>query len=294
MASSAHKNSVIYFYLLYVSFNFVGNKYTILEKMESIYTPKQKKIPIQQGVIINGCIAENYTCETFGLIITPRCDIGNGGKVATIHYLPIVPLKEWILVDCLQNCIKKLKKSLSKSLEGKGISSTILEHLIDIEDFKKIVAEIPNNQSLITKYNEFTEIINNKRYDCQDLQNLLKQECGELYDSKHNRCLLLKDWNNSDEYYVVLLRDVKRISFDLVSRFPNGFQNKNLDPDLYLSNDIYRSDYIYYFKTLALISSPYIEYIIQQFSYNFCRIGVDHPIDKEIIKTKYKLDMIMT
>ncbi len=261
--------------------------------MNDVYLKNESKIPIQQGVIINGCIAENYQCETFGLIITPRCDIGNGGKVATIHYLPIVPFKEWLLIDCLQNSIKKFKKSLSKSLEEKGISTTILEHLIDIEDFKKIIAGTPDNQNLVSKYDEFSEIINNKRYNRKELKKRLKQECDELFEAKHNRYLLLTDWNNSEEHYVVLLRDVKRISFDLVSRFPNGFQNKNLAPESYLSNDIYKSDSVYYFKTLALISSPYIEYIIQQFSHNFCRIGVDHPIDKEIIKTKYELEKMM-
>ena len=78
--------------------------------MSDFYIKNQTKIPIQQGVIINGCIAENYTQDTCGLIITPRCDIGNGGKVSTIHYLPIVSLKEWILVDCLQNGIRKFRK----------------------------------------------------------------------------------------------------------------------------------------------------------------------------------------
>ena len=261
--------------------------------MDNIYIKSDKKIPIQQGVIINGCIAENYDFDTYGLIITPRCDIGNGGKVSTIHYLPIVPLEKWIIVDCLQNSIRKFRNKLSKKLEKNEISSTLLEYLVNIDDFKTIVKEKPNKQNLIEEYSSFYKIIIDKNYDCKELLNYCNNEYSDLYSFRHNRFYLIKNWNNPNKYNVILLRDIKRISLDLISQFPNGCQNKNFDEKVYLLNDIYKSDSVYYFKTITQISSPYIEYVIQQFSHNFCRIGVDHPINKDDIKSNYELEKII-
>ena len=54
---------------------------------------------IEQGTIINSCVAENYSnISNFGIIITPRCDIDNN-KVSTVHYLPVVRLDDWIAND---------------------------------------------------------------------------------------------------------------------------------------------------------------------------------------------------
>ena len=39
-----------------------------------------KHVPLQQGTIINGCITEYYNRDVWGVIITPRCDIDNGGR----------------------------------------------------------------------------------------------------------------------------------------------------------------------------------------------------------------------
>lgn len=261
--------------------------------MSDFYIKGLTKIPIQQGVIINGCIAENYTQDTYGLIITPRCDIGNGGKVSTIHYLPIVSLKEWIQVDCLQNGIRKFRKNLSEKLEKNGISSSILEFLVSINDFKIIIEGNPNKQNLVEEYDAFCKIVNDKNYNCKQLIQYCKSEYSELCSSKHNRFYLMKKWDNTCEYSVILLRDIKRISFDLINKFSDGCQNKNFDESVYLSNDIYKSDITYHYKTLAQISSPYIEYVIQQFSHNFCRIGIDHNVDNESLKIKYELEKII-
>lgn len=65
------------------------------------------KIRVQQGGVINGCIAENYKGKVYGMIMAPRCDIGNEGKVSTVHYLPIVSFVDWVKVDCLRMAMFK-------------------------------------------------------------------------------------------------------------------------------------------------------------------------------------------
>lgn len=94
------------------------------------------KICVQQGVIINGCIVEHHIInkKVYGSIITPRRDIGNGGKVTTIHNSPIVPLIDWIKIDYLKIVIRNFRKFLETEFVGSNLSTSLLDYLIDIND----------------------------------------------------------------------------------------------------------------------------------------------------------------
>lgn len=259
----------------------------------SIYVNDIPKCVIDQGVIVNGCIAEHYNCDVCGVVITPRCDIGNGGKVSTIHYLPIVPLHDWIHVDCITNAIDKFKKNLSHKLIGNDISDSLLEYPVEIDDFKKIVNKCNQKDTLIESYGAYLDVINNKNYSCKELIKYCKTEYADLYQGKHNRYYLINNWEDPTNYNVIILRDIKSISFDLINKFSKGCHNKNFDENVYLLNDIYRSDSLYHYRTLAQISSPYIEHILQKYSYNFCRIGVENHINEDDFKEIYKLEKII-
>ena len=57
---------------------------------EKDFSNKTYHSNIDQGSIINNCIAEDYPhSAVWGCIITPRCDLAHHGKVSTVHYLPI-------------------------------------------------------------------------------------------------------------------------------------------------------------------------------------------------------------
>ena len=60
-------------------------------KMRQIYKRKRLVMPINQGSIINHCLANGYSdsASVYGLVITARCDIAHTCKVNWVHYLPI-------------------------------------------------------------------------------------------------------------------------------------------------------------------------------------------------------------
>lgn len=258
--------------------------------MNSIYITNTGKtqIAVQQGVIINGCLAENYACEVHGLIITPRCDIENH-KVSTIHYLPIVSLEEWLQVDCLQLAITTFKHKLAQKLERLEISSSILDFFIDREDLQVLLKGKSEKPQIIKEYDAFCDVMCNHDYSSKFVADNYKNIFADLYSGRHNRFYLINNWEKPNMYNVILLRDVKRITEEFSRRLSKGCQNKMLEDKDYFGNDIYKSEEPYDYKTLAQISSPYIEHILQQFSHNFCRIGVEEHIDVDYLKKEYKL-----
>ena len=249
-----------------------------------------KHVPLQQGTIINGCIAEHYNCDVWGVVITPRCDIDNGGKVSTIHYLPIVSLEDWMKVDCVSIATNKLRKRIKLLLERYQISENILIHIISQEDLSLLLQNLSktDRKKAIELYDMYVRVIKHKDYSSPSFQKLCDEELKDLCNGKNNRFYLIKNWNSIDQYNVIILRDVRKISLDIALKFVNGYRNNNFSEESYSSNDIINTKQKMYFKTLTQIISPYIEHIIQAFSHNFCRIGVKTLFDQETIIKNYK------
>lgn len=253
--------------------------------MRQLYVKHDTSIPIQQGVIISGCVADNYKCNVFGLIITPRCDIDHEGKVSTIHYLPIVPFQEWIKTECIPQCrqkaILKKKESLNKLLKEKQLSPTLLDGVFDNEAILKILHPYKNIE---TEYNTLMQI-SDKSITHRNVQDNINDQIKRLKDCTHNRYYLIENWGNPNELNVILLRQIKRIQYSLAEKYNRGFQERIIAEEVFKDNDIASSEDNIIYKSIAEISSPYIEHIIQYFSYNFCRIGVqemDDAIKKNI------------
>lgn len=249
-----------------------------------------QRIPIQQGTIINGCVADNYDCNVYGLIITPRCDIDNGGKVSTIHYLPIVSLNDWMKVDCIVNATKKMARLLQVKLQQYQISDTILRHFISNDDILLLLKSVNANerQVMVNLYEGYKNVVNKKDYSSVDFQKLCREEFKELCKGRNNRFYLIKNWDSTNQFKVVILRDVRRVSLPILQKFVNGYRNSNFSEEDYKCNDIVYTDQRLYFTTITQIASPYIEHIIQAFSHNFCRIGVQDLFSQQEIIEQYK------
>ncbi len=78
--------------------------------MNSIYITNTGKtqIAVQQGVIINGCLAENYACEVHGLIITPR-SVKCSNFIVSSANLTVV--ERWY-IDCCMIRRKQLQDNI--------------------------------------------------------------------------------------------------------------------------------------------------------------------------------------
>ena len=73
---------------------------------------------------------------------------------------------------------------------------------------------------------------------------------------------------------VVLLRELKRLEYTIAIGMSSGIEEKTIAETW--KNDLAYSvsrDFLY--ETEAEIVSPFVEQLMERFSYNFCRIGVE-------------------
>lgn len=260
--------------------------------MREIFDNEKSKF-IEQGSILNHCIAENYGgYNVHGIIITPRCDIGNN-KVSTIHYLPVVTFSDWLNVDFWEVFSKRIKGEIenklnvllrkykqSENLLSVISSSKLIDRLADVitrngdfEEFKNLLLErdlvlgqTPSQESISTMI---------KKYPKQT-KNIFK----DLKENKIKEFYLLENWDkNQKEYYVVLLREIRKITSTFASKVSSGIYTYNVSREEKLANDInFNVSKDAFFYSITKLCSPHIEHLIQQFFWNFARIGVDdHP-----------------
>jgi dGTP triphosphohydrolase len=259
--------------------------------MRQIYEEKKSMIDLQQGVIINGCVAEDYPdSDVFGVIITPRCDIDNK-KVSTIHYLPMVSLEDWLNNDYVKryqkDARKKILNTMRKSLSDCKISTNILDGNLSTGDILKAAEPLSSNKKEYDKFkSDLDEYINLKDFFyCKN--NISKWTEGktflnEICKWKNASYYILEDWDDETKYKIILLRDIRRLEFNLALRLKTGIVEQNLSDDDLRRNDIHKekeSTILRRYRTLAQIKSPFIEHIVQMFFYNFGRIGVDNHED---------------
>lgn len=80
-----------------------------------------------------------------------------------------------------------------------------------------------------------------------------------------------------------MLREVKRLELSFAEKMEKGINEKILAETDDYKNDIGHSiNKTEVYKFQQVIDSPYLEHILESFSKNFCRIGIDR-IDESIL-----------
>ena len=255
------------------------------------YSPLYSKLT--QGSIINGCVAEAFpNKEVFGVIITPRCDLSHDGKVLTVHYVPLVPFELWFDVIA-KPIIKELwKKDLANKLDSKfnnaKVGSGIMEADFTYDDLRKIVEQ----KVLKQKDKEEIKILLEAYFDINELafkKYLLDENShkrghkmfdffSRLQENSIHSYYLLEGWKEYGEnkHLVVMLRDVRRIEYNIANRIGKGVEESNLSLEDTTHSDLFltaEKNNFYFIQ--ALIASPFIEHIMEAFVYNFSRIGFE-------------------
>jgi hypothetical protein len=254
--------------------------------MRNIYEKKTLMIDLQQGVIINGCVAEDYPdSEVFGVIITPRCDIENK-KVPTIHYLPIVSLEDWLNNDYIKRYQKDATRTsidtMHRLLLHNKISVNILEGKLSKDDILKAAEPLQKNDK-----KQFESALNdffNLRDFTYCKKNVEKWKNGktflkEIYKWSNASYYIIENWDDETKYMIVLLRDIRRLEFNLALKLKTGIVERNFSDEDLRKNDIRigkESSTLRRYRTLAQIKSPFIEHLVQIFFHNFGRIGIDN------------------
>lgn len=264
---------------------------------------------IDQGSIFNGGIAEEYEgCDVFGIIITTRCDIAHN-KVPTYHYLPIVHFRDWLCRDFWKIFSRRLKKdyyakagSLLKNnkqsaeilnysnlvnvLEGAGNFFEKEKDLKQFQEYLLVIIEIEERESRSLSISEALKFISHNR---KIASSIIK----EVISNQNNLFYFLESWNSSEEFHVILLREINKLPLKIGEEIAKGLLVSQIPDRLKKKTDLDFSEELVFCETN--IGSPYIEHLIQMFFQNFGRIGVedhDPEISKEVenIINSFKID----
>lgn len=245
--------------------------------MRQVYNNRLRlKRNLTQGSIISHCLAENYKCEIWGLIITPRCDLAHRGKVSNVHYIPIIDFDQWFKYDGKKYLYEKAYAKSVENLEKMCLEFGFPLNNMSEENMMRMAESMnckSRRDSFVCKLKKYYELQKISPFDyeptkdgkCSLIDNLIKNQISGFH--------LIEDWSDTRKFKIILLRDLKRLEYDVAIEMVNGVEesaisaiNKN-DLECSLSKDL-----IYEIK--AEIASPYIEHIMERFSHNFCRVGV--------------------
>jgi len=255
-----------------------------------------------QGSIINGCIAEDFPNEeVYGLIITPRCAMDHVGKVSTVHYVPVVPFERWFDVIAKPIIKKQWKKELADKINAAyskaKIGNEIMSANLLYEDLNRINQEKTANSKTREEISSLLDSYFDKKPDAfidylqerVEIQTTNKKKrinyLSELIKNNHAEFYLIECWKEygKGKHLVVILRDVRRIQFEVAEKIKGGITESELNIENTLHNDLFLNrDESFFFWVQAQIASPFIEHIMQAFVYNFSRIGVEDRSDNTL------------
>lgn len=246
-----------------------------------------------QGSVFSGAKSYLYKNTTIhGIIITPRCDIAHK-KVPFYHYLPMVRLEDWIETELPQIFICHLKNeslgNLFKVFTDYKISINLLKRY-NYGNIKKVIEDFKKEHSTHAK--EFDNRIRKTFDTLEDLENLesKKIDIEQLYTkySKQKRSILKElienkiphyyfiEHNDNKEgtYYIIRLKEINKLNPILFEEISNGIDTP-LSDILLQNSDIEHNSEGNIIMQLCVMRSPYIENLIQQFTQQFSRIGID-------------------
>ena len=245
---------------------------------------------LEQGAIFYGATSESYpNAELYGIIITPRCDISNH-KVTHFNYLPVIPFETWLVNDFWvifkMSILKLLNSNLKSFFQNKNLSPSIIDKFSPefiLENFNKHFVKAKEKtkfKDLLNGIKDVSEISDNPemvevkvimiKYEKQ-----AKAIFSEVNNNRNPSFHIIEPWNGNGEYNVILLREIRKITYEIGMNLHKGIELAGLSKEQLNKNDINSQiDLVYIEKVLK---SPFIEHLIQRFTGNFSKIGVqDH------------------
>lgn len=232
---------------------------------------------VTQGSIIDHCVAENYKCKVWGVIITPRCDLAHDGKVTHVHYLPIIDFHEWFQIDGLDYLFTKAKLKAEQSLKEECEKNRFPFEKMNQTNLVKMAETIEDKgvkESLHNRINQYFSLLKNNPEVFQPNSSSVKTLIDNLIKNQIPGYHLIEDWEKANSFKVVLLRDLKRLEFNIAKAMGGGIEEK-------LIKETWKNDLEYslskdsLYQVQAEMLSPYVELLMERFSRNFCRVGVD-------------------
>lgn len=238
---------------------------------------------LSQGSIFNCAYSENYPHEEIlGLVISARCDIANQKKIRFYNYIPTIPFKQWREREIWRLLKEQVYNSIDNSINELIVKSNFSAENLIVYGYDRILEKIKSESRL--KQKEIDRLV-----DLKTKINLLENHQEyKLIAGKFQKDLtkivddIIK--NKTSDYFfidnlegygplIVNLREIKELNIDIARSLPSGIElDKNTSYQGLNPNSKNKLCSI-----VGQLKSPYIELLMQRFSNNFIRIGVDDP-----------------
>lgn len=276
---------------------------------------------ITQGSILNNIRMTQYPgFSFFGIIVTARCDIANC-KVPKFHFLTAATVETWIKTEGLYLATQKqYEQELNNILDGwkgkipnyEALQSSPLENIVnaiqeaklpegkDEEAFNKKKESTILKLEKIKKYYNITLIdgkLSEVLWNNKEIRSKAIKFFQEVINEKlKHYCFLHSSGYNCEEGLsmqplgysglIINLLDINAIDFEIA----NKIENQQLDFDKLSDSERTKYNEIFVIEKEhdiiypeLEIKSPYLEWVMQQFSHAFIRIGINTPEKKDII-----------
>jgi hypothetical protein len=250
---------------------------------------------LEQGSLINKI--NSPWGVTAGVVITARCDIAQE-KINVITVLPIEPLSKWMLrvgaPSVRRASEKALQKEMGDLMDSNGLPSKAYKQFSLESLLEKVVFRKPTEKGIFSskieaywKYArndalppELKSVVNERS---QLIKNLVGQNIHGAYFVENIPLLGGKA--------VIDLRSPISIAIEVFKLIEKGLDCPRYDRHIdVLRDSIPKPEIGSEIRICGVMSSPYIESLLQKFSMTFSRIGLpDMDIKKIIIDIEKEL-----
>lgn len=246
-----------------------------------------------QGSIFEGLKVNENNSSTIAIIITARCDIANG-KARNILCLPIYKAAEWLKKQGDEIIFRKVEGKLRNKLELELKKFNISIEILDTYPVEMIIRQITKNAGQ-KNTEEIKKLLNMHvqrkcDYSLDFVINEKKNFNSSLIRNTESSIYFIEQVHHDEilEPYVIDLAEPISIPFSIATKLKNGISKRNID-DLdkqYVTIENTEISYI------SVLSSPYIEHLLQKFASFYSRIGTED-IDRDASNyLKEKLDEV--
>jgi len=260
-----------------------------------------------QGSIIEDVRSIKYEgirCK--GIVITARCDLAQN-KVPQFHCLIGMTIEDWVYEVLYHAVLKEKLKDLLNKIEEyckrKDLNFQILmelDHEKATEIMEKSAEKKDKIESIVTEWDEYNKLLNlevtrkeKKQFMMGKGKKIAQKKFENLYNSAFPKYAFIpeKAYSNSKSAVKGIVVDLQNImQFNLnwmerIMKYEIDFINitdeeerKKIDQYFFFEKE---DDFVI---IEHVITSPWIEYMMQAFANSFTRIGVDNATNYEVEK----------
>lgn len=255
----------------------------------------------QQGTIIYGMKSSKYTeCATYAVIISARCDIANS-KISKMYYLTAVDAMSWFTTEhgfhlVYDKVIKQEKNTFAQKINQYELNSDMLLRMM-YEDGKKVIDSINDTEKkkkvIYDAYEKIYKMVNESS-DYEFRKQVIRKQNKYVIEFLNNisngvmnhyfyipKKAYLKE-GTMHEGIIVDLQEIGILEFqDANQIITPGIdykllkETKNEEERKRLFESYWLCDENCFVEIEDTIRSPWCELLMQRFSNDFIRIGVD-------------------